>query len=186
MKTQLLLFATLTLSAAPALAAETAVARLIDHSGKDIGTATFSEGPGGIVIDFDLAGLPAGAHAVHIHSVGTCDDHGDGFTASAGHLNPGGRKHGLLNPDGPDAGDLPNLFAHADGTVRAEVFSMLASLSGQGGRAKILDDDGAALVIHAHRDDHHVQPIGGAGPRIACGVISAREGGTGTVLEKAH
>lgn len=174
MKTLLVLLVTLSLGAVPALAAETATARLIDHSGKAIGVATFSEGPHGVIIDFDLKGLPPGAHAVHIHSVGTCDDHGHGFTASAGHLNPHGRKHGLLNPDGPDAGDLPNLHAHADGTVRAEVFTPLASLAGQGGRAKILDDDGAALVIHAQRDDHHAQPIGGAGPRIACGVIVAR------------
>ncbi len=155
-------------------AAEQAVARMVDNSGKEIGVATIIEGPNGIVIDFDLKGLPPGPHAVHIHSVGTCADHDHGFTASAGHLNPDGRKHGFLNPEGPDAGDLPNIYAHADGTVRAEVFSTMASLTGRDGRAKILDEDGAALVIHANRDDHYTQPIGGAGPRIACGVITAK------------
>ena len=30
---------------------------------------------------------------------------------------------------------------------------------------------GRALVIHASPDDHVTQPIGGAGARIACGVI---------------
>ena len=33
------------------------------------------------------------------------------------------------------------------------------------------DADGSALVIHANPDDHMSQPIGGAGARIACGVI---------------
>jgi Cu-Zn family superoxide dismutase len=29
-------------------------------------------------------------------------------------------------------------------------------------------------VIHINRDDHITQPIGGAGPRIACGVVKAK------------
>ena len=79
-----------------------------------------------------------------------------------------------MNPDGPDAGDLPNLFVHADGSVEAEFFTTLASLSGAGGRANILDADGAALVIHENRDDHSRQPNGGAGGRFFCGVIGAQ------------
>ena len=46
------------------------------------------------------------AEAIHIHSVGTCEDPDKGFVASKGHLNPDDRKHGLMNPEGPDAGDL--------------------------------------------------------------------------------
>jgi len=106
--------------------------------------------------------------------VGTCEDGAQGFVASKGHLNPAAKPHGLMNPDGPDAGDLPNLFVHADGSVEAEFFTTLASLSGAGGRANILDADGAALVIHENRDDHASQPIGGAGGRFFCGVIGAR------------
>ncbi len=34
------------------------------------------------------------------------------------------------------------------------------------------DADGIALVIHEDRDDHLTQPIGGAGARVACGVIT--------------
>ena len=159
--------------AASANAAERASAELIDRQGQPVGSATLSEGPHGLLIHISAKGLPPGPKAIHIHSVGTCEDPEQGFVASKGHLNPQGKAHGLMNPAGPDAGDLPNLFVHADGTVEVEMFSMLASLSGQGNRAKLLDEDGTALVIHTNRDDHLSQPIGGAGARIACGVVKA-------------
>ncbi len=34
-----------------------------------------------------------------------------------------------------------------------------------------MDEDGAAIVIHAGGDDYESQPSGDAGDRIACGVI---------------
>jgi Cu-Zn family superoxide dismutase len=40
------------------------------------------------------------------------------------------------------------------------------------GNNPILDDDGAALVIHATADDYKTDPAGNAGARIACGVIT--------------
>ena len=160
--------------ALPASAAERASARILDRQGAELGTATLVEGPHGVLIHIVAKGLPPGPKAIHIHSVGTCADGAQGFVASKGHLNPAARPHGLMNPDGPDAGDLPNLFVHADGSVEAEFFTTLASLSGAGGRANILDADGAALVIHENRDDHASQPIGGAGGRFFCGVIGAQ------------
>ena len=160
--------------ALPASAAERASARILDRQGAELGTATLVEGPHGVLIHIVAKGLPPGPKAIHIHSVGTCADGAQGFVASKGHLNPAARPHGLMNPDGPDAGDLPNLFVHADGSVEAEFFTTLASLSGAGGRANILDADGAALVIHENRDDHSSQPIGGAGGRFFCGVIGAQ------------
>jgi superoxide dismutase, Cu-Zn family len=150
-----------------------ASASFIDREGNDVGTATLTDSPHGVLIYLDLHGLPPGAKAIHIHSVGTCEDPEEGFVASKGHLNPDGKEHGLLNPKGPDAGDLPNIIVLEDGTVKVEMFSTLASLHGGDGRGTILDEDGAALVIHINRDDHFTQPIGGAGPRIACGVITA-------------
>ena len=160
--------------ALPASAAERASARILDRQGAELGTATLVEGPHGVLIHIVAKGLPPGPKAIHIHSVGTCADGAQGFVASKGHLNPAAKPHGLMNPDGPDAGDLPNLFVHADGSVEAEFFTTLASLSGAGGRANILDADGAALVIHENRDDHASQPIGGAGGRFFCGVIGAQ------------
>ncbi|BBK37490.1 superoxide dismutase [Cu-Zn] [Allostella sp. ATCC 35155] len=158
-----------------ASAAEKASADIVGAGGKPLGTATLVEAPTGVLVRVDLRGLPPGDKAIHIHAVGTCADHDHGFVASKSHLNPQGRKHGLKNPDGPDAGDLPNLRVHSDGTVLAEFFTTLASLTGKGGRAAVLDGDGAALVIHANPDDHMTQPIGGAGPRIGCGVVKAAQ-----------
>lgn len=154
-------------------AADRASAELVDRQGKPVGSVTLTEGPHGVLIHVSAKGLPPGPKGIHIHSVGTCDDPDKGFVASKGHLNPDGRKHGLMNPEGPDAGDLPVLFVHADGSVETEMFTTLASLGGAGGRASMLDTDGASFVIHENRDDHMTQPIGGAGARIVCGVVKA-------------
>jgi superoxide dismutase, Cu-Zn family len=151
-----------------------AIAELLNRDGEQIGEAHFFQGQAGTLIRIVLEGLPPGPKAVHIHSVGTCDDHCDGFQDSGGHLNPDERKHGLLNPEGPDAGDLPNFMVQADGTAWVEFHTGLASLDGSIG-GQILDEDGAAIVIHENPDDHYSQPIGGAGARIACGVIRASD-----------
>lgn len=151
--------------------AERATVAFIDRAGNDIGTGVLIESPHGVLIDLDLHSLPPGRRAIHIHTIGTCQDPDEGFVASGGHLNPEGRAHGLMNPAGPDHGDLPNIIVREDGTVQVELFTHLVSLRGAPGRPALLDDDGAALVIHENRDDHFSQPIGGAGPRIACGVI---------------
>ena len=51
--------------------------------------------------------------------------------------------------------------------------SVLAvALTAAAGRENLADKDGSAIVIHANADDHRAQPIGGAGGRIACGVIA--------------
>ncbi|RLK46805.1 Cu-Zn family superoxide dismutase [Alkalispirillum mobile] len=149
----------------------TATAEMFDNDGESIGTAEFTQGPHGTLIRLELSGMEGpGFRAIHIHETGDCDDHDHGFMDSGGHLNPDDKKHGLMNPEGPDAGDLTNIYVQEDGTVNAELFTMLASLDGAVG-GQMLDDDGAALVIHENPDDHMTQPIGGAGARIACGVI---------------
>jgi Cu-Zn family superoxide dismutase len=53
----------------------------------------------------------------------------------------------------------------------AELYSPRVSLKGAGGRPSLLDADGSAIVVHANPDDHNSQPIGGAGARVACGVV---------------
>lgn len=84
--------------------------------------------------------------------------------------------HGLLNPDGPEPGDLPNIYASPTGPFGAELFAPLATLgppvSGSAPRTALLDEDGAALIIHAGPDDHRSQPIGGAGARIGCAALT--------------
>ncbi len=165
--------ALLGLAAAPALAADSATATFLDRAGTAIGTAEIVEAPGGVVITIEIEGLPAGVHALHVHGAGHCEDHEAGFKASMGHINPDDRMHGLLNPEGPDAGDLPNVHVQEDGQAAAEFYSTRLSIDGADGRAAILDADGAALVMHEGPDDYTTQPIGGAGARIACAVIEA-------------
>ena len=147
-------------------AQDKAVAEMIDNSKQTIGKAHFQQLPGGVLIQVDLTSLSPGAHAIHLHAVGACDPD---FKAAKGHINAAGRKHGLANPEGPDNGDLPNIFAAADGTAKAELFTTLVSLSGS--EASLLDADGSAVVLHENPDNHIDQPIGGAGGRIACGVV---------------
>ncbi|MBI1207018.1 MAG: superoxide dismutase family protein [Azospirillum sp.] len=172
MKVQLvaLAFAATGLIGSQAFAAETAGANFINGAKEALGHATLVQGPSGVLIDLDLHGLPPGPHGIHIHSVGNCDD-APAFKASGGHLNPAKKPHGLLNAEGPDNGDLPNITVAADGTLHAQLFTTLASLSA-GSPPAILDADGGAFVIHEHPDDQTAQPIGGAGGRIACGVIT--------------
>jgi len=145
-------------------------AEMIDNDGDTVGHIHLRQGPNGVLFNLELRGLEAGMKAIHIHSVGTCGDHEEGFQDSGGHLNPDDKKHGLMNPEGPDAGDLNNFYVHSDGYARAELFNERVSLDGSHGAA-LLGGEGTALVIHENPDDHYSQPIGGAGSRIACGVI---------------
>ncbi len=163
--------AALTATLATADVGTTASATLLDANGQELGRAQMVEGPHGVVLRIELVGLEPGFKGLHFHQVGTCDDPHAGFKASGAHVNPAEVPHGFLNPEGPDQGDLPNLGVAPDGSAQAEVFSTFVSLTGLGERPALLDEDGSALLIHAGTDDHSSQPIGGAGDRIACGVI---------------
>ena len=173
MKTIAIAIAALAAAVAPALspaAGERAGADLVDTGGARIGTATFEQTPGGVLVYVEVSGLPPGAHGIHLHAAGACTPD---FKAATGHINPGKAKHGLRHPEGPDNGDLPNLFVAADGSARAEFFTTRVSVEG-GDQPPLLDADGSAVIIHERPDDHLTQPIGGAGGRIACGVIEKR------------
>lgn len=163
----------LLLVAAPAHAAPSASAALKAPGGAAMGSATFEDGPAGVLIRLDLQGLTPGWHGVHLHEKGDCSD--AKFTSAGGHINhaPAKAPHGLLNPDGPDVGDLPNIHAGADGKAMAEIYSPFVSVKASKGRPGLLDADGSSLVVHAKADDYLTQPIGNSGDRVACGVIGA-------------
>src|SRR5262245_30856938 len=84
----------------------TAQAELKDAAGKAVGTAMLRETPNGVVITAKFTALPAGSHALHVHAVGKCEPP---FDSAGPHFNPQGKKHGFTQPDGPHAGDLPNV-----------------------------------------------------------------------------
>jgi Cu-Zn family superoxide dismutase len=137
------------------------------------GSAVLREGPQGVAVELELQGVAPGWHAVHFHEKADCSD--PKFQSAGGHINHAAAKrpHGLLNPQGPDFGDLPNVYAGADGQVHARLYSQLVSLTASGDeRPSLTDADGSAIVVHAKADDYLTQPIGGAGDRIACGAIT--------------
>ncbi len=171
------LAAVFSLAALPAFAADAPLATATFKNGEqaETGTADLSEGPEGVVIRVNVEGLTPGWHGIHFHDTGDCSD--EGFKKSGAHVHHDEKEpHGLLNPEGPDDGDLPNLYVAADGTGQAEMFSERVTLTGaDDDRAHLLDANGSAIVIHANPDDHMSQPIGGAGDRVACAVIEKAE-----------
>lgn len=149
----------------------TATADLHDASGQRVGAARLEDVSGGVHLVLEMTGMPPGPHAVHVHAVGRCDP--PGFASAGGHFNPAKRQHGVLNPQGPHAGDLPNITIDPDGRGRLETTNDRITL--HPGPDSILDADGRALVVHAGPDDFKTDPAGGSGARIACGVIVKQE-----------
>ncbi|HWW26942.1 MAG TPA: superoxide dismutase family protein [Caulobacter sp.] len=157
-------------TAVPVSIAHAATAELTGADGKAIGTATLTEAPHGVLLRIEAKGLTPGWHGLHFHEKGDCG--APDFKSAGAHVHTTSTVvHGLLNPAGNDNGDLPNLFVAADGSATTELFSPLVSLNGAGGRPALLDADGSSIVIHASPDDYKTQPIGGAGARVACGVV---------------
>ena len=145
---------------------------ILNNQGEDIGQAQYTQGSEGVLVEIKLDGLPAGKHGMHFHEVGSCEDH-EQFKMAKGHIMPTGKPHGYLHPEGPHEGNLPNLIVSEDGAAHVELYTELVSVNGRGGKVALLDDNGSVLMIHINEDDHTTQPIGGAGARIACGVIKA-------------
>ena len=102
-------------------------------------------------------------------SLANCDRK-TGFTSAGPILTliPG-KQHGFLAAGGPEAGDLPNQFAGADGHLHASIVTNAFALGN--GKRSIFDRDGVALIVDARGDDYRTQPLGNAGARIACGVV---------------
>jgi len=142
-------------------------ADLKNAGGETVGSATLTQAGDTVRVVVDVRGLPPGPHAVHVHTIGKCES--PGFMSSGGHFNPGGRQHGAQNPQGPHAGDLPNITVAGDGTGRLETTTSHFTLGA--GATSLFDADGSALVVHAAPDDFKTDPTGNAGARIACGVI---------------
>jgi len=155
-------------SAFSAAAQKTVKVDMKDGMGGSVGTAELSPAPKGVSIKLNLMNLPPGMHGIHVHAVAKCE--GPAFTTAGGHLNPDMKHHGLDNPDGPHAGDMPNVTVAADGTAKATIVAPGVTMGDD--PHSIFSNGGTALVIHASADDEKTDPAGNAGARIACGTIA--------------
>ncbi|MDX1623790.1 MAG: superoxide dismutase family protein [Gemmatimonadota bacterium] len=154
--------------AAPEAAPDTLAVAFLDRDGAEVGDAVVEGTPNGVLIRVRLDGVPPGVHAFHVHETGLCEPP---FTSSGGHLAAEGSAHGFRSPGGPHAGDLPNVYVPESGKLRFDAFAGGLSRGGGGGGLALLDEDGAALVLHAGADDYATDPAGAAGERIACAVV---------------
>jgi Cu-Zn family superoxide dismutase len=132
-----------------------------------VGTVQFVQQGDVVRVSGEVRGLkPNAEHGFHIHEKGDCSS-GDGLSAG-GHFNPAGKPHGHGGMDEGmhHVGDLPNLKADAQGVAR---FSFESRTLRIGSTAN--DIVGRGLIVHRDPDDYVSQPVGNAGPRLACGVI---------------
>ena len=142
---------------------------LKDAKGGSVGMAMISPVKGGgVSIDLDVKGLPPGEHALHFHAVPKCE--GPDFTSATGHFNPGMKKHGMQNPEGPHAGDMSNFTVDAKGNAKTTITNKNVTMGSEAN--SLYANGGTALMIHAAADDMKSDPAGNAGARIACGVIT--------------
>ena len=140
-----------------------------DGIGAVIGTIKLSDSPKGLMVDPDLGELSPGKHGFHVHEKPDCapadkDGKRTAGHAAGGHFDP--RKSGKhLGPMGEGhMGDLPALDVSENGEA---VHMMIAP------RLKLADIKGRALMSHAGADNYSddPKPLGGGGPRVACGVV---------------
>lgn len=161
-------------------AESSATAQLQDTKGNQVGNATFTATQDGAVrVQVELSDFEPGEYGLHFHETGQCSPN---FDAAGDHFNPTDAGHGLLNPDGPHVGDLPNLTvvepnaAVSEGSATPYIVTTKLVTLGEG-EASLFDDDGSSVILHAQADDYITDPTGNSGDRIACGVITQAQTG---------
>jgi superoxide dismutase, Cu-Zn family len=147
---------------------KTASADIKDGKGQNVGVVKFAAAKSGVVMSVKVMNLTPGVHAIHIHAAGKCD--APDFKTAGGHFNPASKQHGMQNPEGHHAGDLPNLTVNAKGKGAFKSTNPDVTLAGDG-PTSLFRAGGTSVVIHEKADDMKTDPAGNAGARIACGVI---------------
>lgn len=147
----------------------------VDATGRTIGwVGLVEDGAGTVHVNVHVSGMTPGLHGIHIHAVGAC---GPTFAAAGPHYNPLGTQHGLDNPNGPHAGDLPNLIVNPQGIGHLEAKTQGVTITA--GPTTLFDGTAAAVgssvIIHANEDDQVTDATNGnSGARVACAVIEAQ------------
>lgn len=150
-----------------------ATASMVSRSGDAMGTVAFRQQGDGVVVALDVIGLAPGGHAVAVHAVGSCSPD---FDAAGDHFEVVPSRAGFVHPNwkrepvhGEHGGDLPNVYAHADGSARADFFTDGFTLRPDNDHS-IFDADGAAIVIHELPLSYGDVEVN-TGARLACGII---------------
>ena len=150
-----------------------ATAVLASPTGNPMGTVTMTEWAAGVLVAVDVQGLAPGGHAFIIHSVGACTPD---FAAAGDHFNPEDTEHGFVHPnwkrgqrEAGHGGDLPNIYAAADGSARADFFTGGITLEVDEDHS-VFDSDGSAIIVH-EKPDAYGEEESDTGERLACGVI---------------
>lgn len=138
--------------------------------GEAIGTITLEDTPHGLKFTPNLTSLPPGEHGFHVHEIGSCapglkDGKMTPGIAAGDHFDPN-QTHSHKGPYSTigHLGDLPILLVDNKGN------SSLAVVASHLQRSQI---QGRSLIIHQNGDNYldYPNPLGGGGPRIACGII---------------
>lgn len=125
-------------------------------SKKSLGSLKFAEAFGKVKVTGKIRKLIAkGEHGISIYEYGDC-------------ANPGERYKGMDKDPLKAIGRLGNIHAGANGVAEFEMH--IEGLSINTGKYPIV---GRSIVIHQHKDDMVSKGHGGAGQKIACGVIGA-------------
>jgi Cu-Zn family superoxide dismutase len=127
------------------------------------GMVTFIQEGNGVRVLAEITGLSPGKHGFHIHEFG--DGTAADGVALGGHFNPANAMHGGPDDQQRHVGDLGNLEADKSGRAKYNRLDTGISLHG---RDSII---GRSVVIKEKVDDYKTQPGGGAGQRIAYGII---------------
>jgi len=128
------------------------------------GRLDFSQQGDVVTVRGVVTGLkPNSAHAFHVHEKGDCS--APDFSSAGGHFNPTDQPHGAHDSAHHHMGDMPQLKADDKGTAHVSFTSRSLTLTGPN---SIM---GKAVIVHRDPDDVNAQPVGNAGPRLACGVI---------------
>lgn len=145
-----------------------ATANVEARSGSTVsGTVVFTERGNGVAAHVTLSGLaPSSEHGFHVHEKSDCS--APDASSAGGHFNPTGAPHGAPGDAAHHAGDLPSIVADSSGKV--DVTLTLIGVTLAPGPTSIV---GHSVIVHRDKDDHTSQPAGNAGPRLACGIITA-------------
>ena len=146
------------------------IAKVRDGNGAELGEATLTPAPKGVLLEVRLKGLPPGPRGLHLHGAAECRP--PNFIASGPHQNGEARNHGFLAPTGHHTGDLPNLFVGSDGIAQMDAFLPGAGLT-PGQKGAIVGEKGVSIVVKSAADDYLSDPTGNSGARLACGVFVA-------------